>query len=63
MRCPNCGTLMNRHAEKLLKAGHPEESVPSDTILDELIASIHCCPGCGKVEAVTEPLDVLPEHS
>ena len=54
---------MNRHAEKLLKAGHPEESVPSDTILDELIASIHCCPRCGKVEAVTEPLDVLPEHS
>jgi predicted RNA-binding Zn-ribbon protein involved in translation (DUF1610 family) len=41
MNCPNCGTPMNRHAEKLLY----------DAELEEAVATIFCCPGCGKVEA------------
>jgi len=48
MRCPNCGTLMNRHAEKPIKDPHVPEG--------EVIASIHYCPRCGKVEAELEPL-------
>ena len=49
MRCLNCGTLMNRHAEKLVKDAPAPEG--------EVIASIHYCPGCGKVEAVIEGQD------
>jgi len=45
MRCPSCGTLMNRHAEKLIKDSHAPDG--------EVLASIHYCPKCGKVE--TEP--------
>ena len=46
MHCPNCGALMNRHAEKPIKDAHAFEG--------EVIASIHYCPACGKVEAVIE---------
>ena len=45
MHCPNCGTPMNRHAEKPLKTAAEET---------EVIASIHYCPACGKVEATIE---------
>jgi hypothetical protein len=47
MRCPNCGALMNRHAEKSVKDAHAPEG--------EAIASIYYCPGCGKIEAEVEP--------
>ena len=46
MHCPRCGGFMNRHAEKLI----PDPLAPEG----ELIASIHYCPGCGKVEAELE---------
>lgn len=49
MRCPDCDTLMNRHAEKLIKDAHALEG--------EVVASIHYCPGCGKVEAEIESLE------
>jgi len=48
MRCPNCGMLMNLHAEKPVK----ETDAPEG----EIIASIHSCPGCGKVESELNPL-------
>ena len=47
MRCPECGAPMNRHAEKPVKDSHVPEG--------EVIASIHFCPKCGKVEAEIEP--------
>jgi predicted RNA-binding Zn-ribbon protein involved in translation (DUF1610 family) len=49
MRCPNCGAEMNRHAEKAIKTAHFEGS--------EIVAAIHYCPNCGKVEAEIEPRD------
>jgi predicted RNA-binding Zn-ribbon protein involved in translation (DUF1610 family) len=55
MQCPDCGTLMNRHAEK------PLQRLPGDSLLfdsghHEVIAIIHCCPACGKIELTVEPL-------
>jgi len=49
MYCPACGALMNWHAEKSIK----DPQAPSG----EVIASIHYCPECGKVEAEVEPQD------
>jgi ribosomal protein S27AE len=49
MLCPDCGTLMNCHAEKPVK----NPLVPDG----EIIASIHYCPACGKVEAEFPPAD------
>jgi hypothetical protein len=40
MRCPSCGTPMNKHAEK-----------PVTLARDEIILAVHCCPNCGKVES------------
>jgi hypothetical protein len=37
---------MNRHAEKPVKDARAHDG--------EVIASIHYCPGCGKVEAAIE---------
>jgi hypothetical protein len=53
MRCEDCGIPMNRHAEKPLKFLPAEEYPNFDSILGGVVASIHCCPGCGKVEAET----------
>ena len=43
MSCPDCGTLMNRHAEKLIKTITPDER--------EVVAAVYACPACGKIEA------------
>ncbi len=56
MRCPNCGALMNMHAEKPLKEARTEESALFDADLGGVVATIHYCPGCGKVEAQIESL-------
>ena len=40
MRCPLCGTPMNKHAEK-----------PVTLTSDEIILAVHTCPNCGKVES------------
>lgn len=53
MRCPACDTEMNCHAEKPLKESAAE---------GEVIASIHCCPACGKVEAAIQAQDPAPPN-
>ena len=40
---------MNKHAEKPVKGAHAPEG--------EVLASIHYCPDCGKVEAEIESTD------
>jgi ribosomal protein S27AE len=54
MRCPRCGAEMNRHAEKPVKDTRAEESTHYNPAFDGVVESIHCCPACGKVEAVIE---------
>jgi predicted RNA-binding Zn-ribbon protein involved in translation (DUF1610 family) len=49
MHCPDCGALMNRHAEKPLKDSRSPEG--------EVLASIHYCPNCGKVESELKPAE------
>ena len=45
---------MNRHAEKPLKEARYDESEPLDAVFEGVIAVIHFCGGCGKVEAERE---------
>jgi len=54
MHCPNCGALMNRHAEKSIKETHPEESSLFDPMIEGVLAAIYCCPRCGKIEMELE---------
>jgi|KBSSwiStaDraftv2_1062776.scaffolds.fasta_scaffold02452_16 hypothetical protein len=55
MRCAECNLPMNRHAEKLLQNSPLTDPAKSNSLEEEFpVASIHCCPGCGKIEAVTE---------
>lgn len=51
LRCPKCGTPMNRHAEKLVYAENPAEARLADPLLGGLIEETHACPKCGNVEA------------
>ena len=53
MRCTNCDLPMNRHAEKPMKAGAYGEPGMSGSH-GEMVVSIHCCPGCGKVGTQVE---------
>jgi predicted RNA-binding Zn-ribbon protein involved in translation (DUF1610 family) len=54
MHCPHCGVSMNRHAEKLLKTVDPDDAPHLESIFGGVVAAIHYCPNCGKVEAVIE---------
>ncbi len=51
LRCPKCGALMNRHAEKLVFADNPADARPADPLLGGLIEETHACPKCGNVAA------------
>jgi predicted RNA-binding Zn-ribbon protein involved in translation (DUF1610 family) len=54
MHCPNCGALMNRHADKSIKETHLEETSLFDPTIEGVIAAIYYCPVCGKVEMELE---------
>ena len=49
VRCPRCGTPMNRHAEKLVYGGDGERG--DDGLLGGMLEETHACPGCGNVLA------------
>ena len=51
LRCPKCGTEMNRHAEKLVYAGAAADSGRVDPALGGQIEETHACPHCGNVES------------
>jgi predicted RNA-binding Zn-ribbon protein involved in translation (DUF1610 family) len=51
LRCPKCGTQMNRHAEKLVYDDNPADVGLADPLLGGLIEETYACPKCGNVEA------------
>ncbi len=51
MMCPECGTAMNHHAEKLVDPRDALEAVRVDAALGGLLEEHHACPQCGKGEA------------
>jgi len=50
LRCPKCGTEMNRHAEKLVYSDNAVDAGRIDPMLGGLIEETHACPGCGNAE-------------
>ena len=51
MRCPKCGTEMNRHAEKVVHAGSAADLGLVDAALGGLLEETHACPRCGNIES------------
>lgn len=51
LRCPRCGTEMNRHAEKLVYSDNAADARRIDPMLGGLIEETHACPACGNVES------------
>ena len=47
MRCPVCGTEMNRHAEKIVYTGSGDPDETGDPVLGGTIEEFHTCPVCG----------------
>ena len=46
--CPNCGTLMTHHADKVVPAAATSEN-------DVVIAATRACGGCGAQQATLAP--------
>lgn len=51
LRCPKCGTEMNRHAEKLVYTDSGPADRRIDPALGGLIEETHACPKCGNIES------------
>jgi ribosomal protein S27AE len=47
MICPNCGSEMNLHAEKLVEPRTEKEAQEADPELGALVEEFHSCPQCG----------------
>ena len=51
MTCPDCGTEMNHHADKLdYGATAGDSSEASDEPDGAVVIEAHTCPGCGHAE-------------
>lgn len=50
MVCPDCGAVMNHHAEKIDYAALPDESSAVDAQFGGILEEVHSCPACGKTE-------------
>jgi ribosomal protein S27AE len=51
LRCPKCGTEMNRHAEKLVYTDSSPDEGRIDPALGGVIEETHACPRCGNIES------------
>lgn len=51
MKCPDCGTEMNHHADKLVDPSTREEAAGADPALGGLVHEVFTCPKCGRTEA------------
>ena len=49
VRCPRCGTPMNRHAEKVVYGSETQTS--GEDLHGGVLEETHACPGCGNVLA------------
>jgi predicted RNA-binding Zn-ribbon protein involved in translation (DUF1610 family) len=49
MICPNCGTEMNYHAEKIDYAAALTDPQAMDPDLGGVVEEVHTCPGCGSI--------------
>jgi hypothetical protein len=51
LSCPECGSEMNRHAEKLVYVESAADLRLMDLGSQGLLEEIHACAGCGNVES------------
>ena len=49
MKCPDCGTEMNHHADKLDYGAEADEA--ADTGEGGVVIEAHACPACGRAAA------------
>jgi hypothetical protein len=54
MTCSECGSEMNRQAEKLVHPVTPEESSGMTGELDGVIVIVFACPACGWIDSVRQ---------
>jgi ribosomal protein S27AE len=47
MICPDCGTQMNHHANKIVCGASGERPGPSNLSAGEYLQELHSCPKCG----------------
>ena len=47
MRCPECGSEMNHHADKLVVPSDPADQAAIDPVLGGIVEERHACPVCG----------------
>ena len=48
MKCSDCGSEMNHHADKIDYSGGVAGPDAADAELGGVVAEVHTCPGCGK---------------
>lgn len=47
MICPECGAVMNHHANKI---DYSVEEPGDDSIFGGALQEVHTCPNCGRIE-------------
>jgi predicted RNA-binding Zn-ribbon protein involved in translation (DUF1610 family) len=51
LMCPQCGSEMNRHCEKIMYANGAENEGLVDPVLGGILQEFHTCPKCGSSAA------------
>ena len=55
MKCPDCGSEMNYHADKLDYSAAVAPDGAADVELGGVIQQVHTCPDCGRTEMRVAP--------